>query len=167
MFSSATCTALRLRNSPRSTRSTRDIFQRIRPPESLSASLPGRAASTSKLTASLQFSASVQTTAARRERFACRSICILDVGVWTIAAGGRLGMPAAFLVLVFDDLRVPGHALLGGGNAGCCQRRLVRRKRLREHAVDLVRPAVVVADDLICDMRHGCTCWWQLSTWSG
>src|ERR671936_388679 len=39
------------------------------------------------------------------------------------------------------------------------QRRLVSRKRLREHAVGLVGPAVVVADDLICDMRHGCTCW--------
>src|SRR6478609_10519790 len=67
-------------------------------------------------------------------------------------------MPVAFLVLVFDDLRMSGDALLGGGRAGRRKRGLVGGKRLREHAVDLVGPAVVVANDLIRDMRHGYTC---------
>src|SRR5215831_1935359 len=100
-------------------------------------------------------------------RLARRSIRVLDVGVRTIAAGGGLGAPVAFLVLVFDRLRVPGHALLGGGRARRRKRRRVGRERLREHAVDRVGPAVVVADDVICDMRHGCTCWRQRSTRGG
>src|SRR5262245_29213535 len=98
---------------------------------------------------------------------ACCSSRVLDVGVRTIAAGGRLRVPVAFLVLVFDGLRVPGHALLGGGRAGRRKRRRVARERLREHAIDRVRPAVVVADDVISDMRHGCTCWRQRSTGGG
>src|SRR5215471_18832748 len=44
-----------------------------------------------------------------------RSIRVLDVGLRTVAAGGRLGVPMAFFVFVFDALSVPGHALLGGG----------------------------------------------------
>src|SRR5437899_9684980 len=99
-------------------------------------------------------------------RRACCSSRVLDVGIRTIAAGGRLRAPMAFLVLVFDDLRVPGYALLGRRRAGCRKRRLVGRERLREHAVDRVGPALVVADDPISDMRHGCTCWRQRSTWA-
>src|SRR5215831_7513223 len=100
-------------------------------------------------------------------RLARRSVRVLDVGVRTIAAGGRLGVPVAFLVLVLDGLRVPGHALLGGGSAGRGKRRIVGWKWLREHAIDHVSPALVVADDPICDMRHGCTCCWQRSIWGG
>src|SRR6516165_6840719 len=105
--------------------------------------------------------------AANPTRLARRSIRVLDVGLRTVAAGGRLGVPVAFLVLVFDALRVPGHALLGGGRARRRERRIVGRKRLREHAVDCIGPAVVVANDPICDMRHGCTCCWQRSIWRG
>src|SRR5919201_4914449 len=94
-------------------------------------------------------------------RRACGSIGIFDVGIRTIAARSGLGMPAAFLVLIFDDLGVPGHALLVRCRARCRKRRLVRRKRFRENAVDRVSPAIVVTDDLVRDMRHGCTRWWE------
>jgi hypothetical protein len=43
---------------------------------------------------------------------------ILHVGLRSIATGGHLGVPAAVLVLVFDDLRMARHALLGRGGAG-------------------------------------------------
>jgi len=87
-----------------------------------------------------------------------RSIRILDFGLWPIAARGRLGMPAAVLVLVFDNLRVARHTLFGRGPAGCCEGLGVSRKRLGEHTVDRVRPAVVVPHDSICHMRHPFTC---------
>src|SRR5262249_32430592 len=98
-------------------------------------------------------------------RLARRSIRVLDVGSRTIPAGGRLGVPVPLLVFVFDDLRVRGRAWLGGGRAGRRKRRLVGRKRFREHAIDHVGPALVVADDLICDVGHWCTSCWQRSIW--
>src|SRR5262249_38807370 len=94
---------------------------------------------------------------------ACCSFGIFDVGDRTIPAGRGLGVPVAFLVLVFDCLRVTGDALFGRGRARRRKRRLVGGKRLRENAVDRVGPAVVVTDDPIYDMRHGCTRWWQAS----
>jgi hypothetical protein len=87
-----------------------------------------------------------------------RSIRILDVSLRPIAARGRLDVPAAVVVLVFNHLRVARHALLGRGRAGRREGLGVGRKWLREHAVDHVSPAVVVPDDLICDMRHRFTC---------
>src|SRR6266446_3763435 len=83
-----------------------------------------------------------------------RLICIFDVGLRTIATSGCLGVPAAVLVFVFDDLRVARHALLGRGGAGRREGLSMGRIRLREYTVHRVRPAVVVPDDLIRDMRH-------------
>ena len=91
----------------------------------------------------------------------CRLIHILNVGLRTISAGGSLGVPATVLVFVFDHLRVARHALIGSGHAGRSEGLGVGRKWLREHAVDRVRPAVVVPDDLICDMRHRFTFQYQ------
>src|SRR5262249_53878494 len=82
-------------------------------------------------------------------------IRILNVGLWTVATRRRLGAPVAALVFVFDDLRVSRHALLGrGGDASRREGLSVSRIWLREYAVDRVRPAVVVPDDLIRDMHH-------------
>src|SRR5215831_11160816 len=81
-------------------------------------------------------------------------IRILDVGLRTVATGRRLSAPVAALVFVFDDLRVARHPLLGRGGASRREGLRVGRIWLREYAVDRVRPAVVVPDDLIRDMRH-------------
>src|SRR5262249_32667737 len=111
---------------------------------------PARAASRPALAA---------TVILRKSDYRFCSIGIFDIGDRTIAAGSGLGMPATFFVLVLDCLRVTGYALLGRGRARRGKRRLVSGKRLRENTVDRVGPALVVPDDPICDMRHGCTCW--------
>jgi hypothetical protein len=51
-------------------------------------------------------------SAKRCSSMACRSIRILDFGLRPIAAGGRLGVLAAVLVLVFDNLRVARHTFI-------------------------------------------------------
>src|SRR5262249_27334238 len=65
-----------------------------------------------------------------------------------------LGVPFALGVLVFDCLAAPWLALLGSGAAGSVERFLVGGKAFREHPVDRVGPAIVVADHLVSDVYH-------------
>src|SRR6185312_11677083 len=80
---------------------------------------------------------------------------VLDVGVGPVAAGRRLDMPAALLVLVFDDLGVARHHLLGRRDFRRAARLLMRREGLGIDALDPVGPAAVVLDDLVGDVAHG------------
>src|SRR5262249_53400399 len=79
---------------------------------------------------------------------------IFHVGLWTIASGRGLGVPAAALVLVFDGFGLSRDALLAG--RGACRRECcgVSWKRFRECAADLVGPPILVANDLISDVGH-------------
>src|SRR5689334_12463606 len=83
---------------------------------------------------------------------------ILDVGLRPIGAERKFGMPFAALVLVFDGLALPRLALLGGNAPRGFKRLLVRGEALREHTVDGVSPAVLVANHLVSHVCHGFTC---------
>lgn len=82
------------------------------------------------------------------------AIDVLDVGVRAVASGRRFRMPLAFLVLVLDDVGLPGNALLLGGALGRGERGRMGAKRLGENIAGLVGPAFIVPDDSIRDVRH-------------
>src|SRR3984957_21177737 len=63
-------------------------------------------------------------------------------------------MPFAVLVLIFDRFAPPRLALFGGGVACGFKRFLVGGKAFREHPVDSVGPAILVADHLVSDVYH-------------
>ena len=60
----------------------------------------------------------------------------------------------ALIVFVFDDLGMARQALLGRSNAGGLHSLGMGWKWLREHAIDGIRPTIVVSDNSICDMCH-------------
>src|SRR5262249_25324399 len=79
---------------------------------------------------------------------------VLDLCLWAVGAASGLCMPAAFVILVLDRLRVARNGLLRSGPLRCGKRCRVRRVRFRKHAADLVAPTPFVLDNLICDFAH-------------
>src|SRR5712691_4887062 len=89
---------------------------------------------------------------------------VLDIGLGTVAASGRFGVPFAVGGLIFDRLGTAGHALFGGGALGSAKRCGMGRERLRKHAIHGVGPAAVMLNDLVGDVGH----WGELaSCWCG
>src|SRR6185437_1601505 len=80
---------------------------------------------------------------------------VLDVGLRPVAAGRGLDMPVAVLVLVFDDFGMARLHLLGRRHLGGIARLRVRGEGFRIDAVDPVRPAAIVLDDLVSEVDHG------------
>src|SRR5690242_11246029 len=83
---------------------------------------------------------------------------VLYIRLGPVAAGGGFGAPFAVLVLVFDDVGLAGRALFLRGPSRRRERGRVGGKRLRERAVRLIGPALVVPDDLIGHVCHRSTC---------
>src|SRR5262245_29904552 len=81
-------------------------------------------------------------------------LAVFHVGLRTILAGRGFRVPFALLVLVLDDLAVSRDSLLRGGRLGGRERVRMSGEGLGKYAVNLVSPAAVVSDDLICHVRH-------------
>src|SRR5689334_13609343 len=90
------------------------------------------------------------------QRWALRAV--LDVGLGAIGAARGFAVPIALRVLPLDAFARAGNTLLGGSVARRGQRLGMGGERFGEDAVDRIGPAVVVADDLVGDVRHRCTC---------
>jgi hypothetical protein len=63
-------------------------------------------------------------------------------------------VPLAALILIFDAFGLTGLPLLGGGAPRRIERFGVGREALRKDAVDSVGPAIIVADDFVCNVCH-------------
>src|SRR2546423_14539646 len=89
-----------------------------------------------------------------RAYHALGALCILDIGLGTVAAGGGLGVPFAVGRLIFDRLGSSGHALFGGGSPGSGKRYFVSCKWFGKYPIDGVCPTAIVLNDFVGDMRH-------------
>src|SRR3954453_19689366 len=89
-----------------------------------------------------------------RAYHALGALCILDVSIGTVAAGGGLGVPFAVGRLIFDRLGASGHALFGGGAPGGGKRYGVSCKRFGKYSIDGICPTAIMLNDFVGDMRH-------------
>src|SRR5437868_11869386 len=82
------------------------------------------------------------------------ALCILDISLRTVAAGGGLGVPFAVGRLILDRLGASGYALFGRGASGGGKRYFVSCKRFGKYAIDGVCPTAIMLNDFVGDMRH-------------
>src|SRR4029078_1142715 len=84
----------------------------------------------------------------------CASEFVLDVGLWPVRAASGFGVPASFLVFIFDDFSVSRHGLLLGCGLRGRESVSMGWKGFREDAVHFVRPPAIVFDNLVRHLWH-------------
>src|SRR5438045_9526239 len=89
-----------------------------------------------------------------RAYHALGALCILDIGLGTVAAGGGLGVPFAVGRLILDSLGASGHALFGGGAPGSGKRYFVSYEGFGKYAIAGVCPTAIMQNDFVGAMRH-------------
>src|SRR6516164_4688003 len=71
-----------------------------------------------------------------------------------VATAGGFPVPLAVVILILNGFRVAGHFLLLGGRPRRGERLGMGGEAFGKHTIDLIGPAAVVLDNLVCDIMH-------------